>query len=97
MEPRSGRFLRVLRSIAGMLARTTASAKCRSRLGELERWIHRYLRCYLWSNGVDEAYRELKRWGVSMDLAWNTAKLAYGLWRLSQSPALTIALPAGYS
>ena len=29
----------------------------------------------------------LKRRGVSVDLAWNTAKSAHGPWRLSQSPA----------
>jgi RNA-directed DNA polymerase len=33
---------------------------------------------------------------VSVDLAWNTSKSAHGPWRLSQSPALTIALPAKY-
>ena len=38
----------------------------------------------------------LKRRGVSVELAWNTAKSAHGPWRLSQSPALTIALPAKY-
>jgi RNA-directed DNA polymerase len=31
-----------------------------------------------------------------VDLAWNTAKSAHGPWLLSQSPALTIALPTGY-
>jgi RNA-directed DNA polymerase len=34
---------------------------------------------------------------VSRDLAWNTAKSAHGPWRLSQSPALVIALPGRYS
>jgi RNA-directed DNA polymerase len=32
---------------------------------------------------------------VSRDLAWNTVKSAHGPWRLSQSPALAIALPGG--
>jgi hypothetical protein len=34
--------------------------------------------------------------GVSLVLAWNTSKSAHGPWRLSQSPALAIALPARY-
>jgi RNA-directed DNA polymerase len=65
-------------------------------LQELEKWIRRRLRCYLWKQWGRRGYRELKRRGVSVDLAWNTAKSAHGPWRLSQSPALTIALPAKY-
>jgi RNA-directed DNA polymerase len=65
-------------------------------LEELEKWIRRRLRCYLWKQWGRRGYRELKRRGVSVDLAWNTAKSAHGPWRLSQSPALTIALPTGY-
>ena len=65
-------------------------------LQELEKWIRRRLRCYLWKQWGRRGYRELKRRGVSVDLAWNTAKSAHGPWRLSQSPALTLALPAGY-
>jgi hypothetical protein len=30
---------------------------------------------------------------VGRQLAWNTVKSAHGPWRLSQSPALAIALP----
>jgi len=65
-------------------------------LQELEKWIRRRLRCYLWKQWGRRGYREVKRRGVSTDLAWNTAKSAHGPWRLSQSPALTIALPARY-
>ena len=67
-----------------------------SPLQELEKWIRRRLRCYLWKQWGRRGYRELKRRGVSVDLAWNTSKSAHGPWRLSQSPALTIALPAKY-
>jgi len=63
-------------------------------LREVEKWIRRRLRCYLWKQWGRRGYRELKRRGVSVDLAWNTSKSAHGPWRLSQSPALTIALPA---
>jgi RNA-directed DNA polymerase len=67
-----------------------------SPLQELEKWIRRRLRCYLWKQWGRRGYRELKRRGVSVDLAWNTSKSAHGPWRLSQSPALTIALPVAY-
>jgi RNA-directed DNA polymerase len=33
---------------------------------------------------------------VGRQLAWNTVKSAHGPWRLSQSPALAIALPQRY-
>lgn len=65
-------------------------------LQEMGKWIRRRLRCYLWKQWGRRGYRELKRWGVSVDLAWNTAKSAHGPWRLNQSPALTIALSARY-
>ena len=38
-------------------------------------------------------YRELRARGVSVREAWNTGKSAHGPWRLSKTPALTIALP----
>ena len=41
-------------------------------------------------------HRELRKRGISRDLAWNTAKSAHGPWRLSASPVLAIALPARY-
>jgi RNA-directed DNA polymerase len=67
-----------------------------SPLQEVEKWIRRRLRCYLWKQWGRRGYRELKRRGVRVDLAWNTAKSAHGPWRLSQSPALTIALSTRY-
>ncbi len=41
-------------------------------------------------------YRELRKRGVSVREAWNTSKSAHGAWRLSKTPALTIALPLHY-
>lgn len=67
-----------------------------SPLRDLEKWIRRRLRSYAWKQWGRRGYRELRRRGVSCDLAWNTSKSAHGPWRLSQSPALTIALPARY-
>jgi hypothetical protein len=71
-------------------------AEGQSPLKELDSWIRRRLRCYLWKQWGRQRYRELRRRGVSQDLAWNTCKSAHGPWRLSRSPALTIALPGQY-
>ena len=71
-------------------------AEVHSPLQELDKWIRRRLRCYHWKQWGRRGYRELRKRGISCVLAWNTAKSAHGPWRLSQSPALTIALPARY-
>lgn len=68
----------------------------RSVLKELDSWIKRRLRCYLWKQWGRRGYRELIKRGVSRDLAWNTAKSAHGPWRLSRSPGLAFALTAKY-
>lgn len=69
-------------------------AEARSKFKELDSWIKRRLRCYLWKQWGRRGYRELIKQGVSRDLAWNTSKSAHGPWRLSRSPALAFALPA---
>ncbi len=65
-------------------------------LKELDSWIKRRLRGYLWKQRGRRGYRELKKLGVSRNLAWNIAKSAHGPWRLSRSPGLAFALPAKY-
>lgn len=65
-------------------------------LRDLDKWIARRLRCYLWKQWGRSGYRQLVARGVSRDLAWNTAKSAHGPWRLSHSPALYYALPRRY-
>jgi len=50
----------------------------RSILKELDSWIKRRLRCYLWKQWGCRGYRELRRRGVSRDLAGNTFKSAHG-------------------
>jgi RNA-directed DNA polymerase len=67
-----------------------------SPLRDLDGWICRRLRCYLWWQWGRRGYRELRARRVSTDLAWNTAKSAHGPWRLSHSPALSYALPVKY-
>ena len=71
-------------------------SEARSVFKELDSWIHRRLRCYLWKQWGRRRYRELRDRGVSQDLAWNTVKSAHGPWRLSRSPALAFALPGRY-
>jgi RNA-directed DNA polymerase len=71
-------------------------SEAKSGFKELDSWIHRRLRCYLWKQWGRRRYRELRGRGVSRDLAWNTVKSAHGPWRLSRSPALAFALPSRY-
>ena len=80
----------------GTFSRFSFGYRPRRPLRDLEKWIRRRLRCYAWKQWGRRGYRELRRRGVSCDLAWNTSKSAHGPWRLSQSPALGIALPARY-
>jgi len=71
-------------------------AEAQAPFKELDSWVRRRLRCYVWKQWGRHRYRELRKRGVSQDLAWNTCKSAHGPWRLSRSPALAIALPGGY-
>lgn len=67
-----------------------------SPLREVDKWLRRKLRCYIWKQWGRAGYRELRKRGVSVREAWNTSKSAHGPWRLSKTPALTLALPARY-
>lgn len=68
-------------------------AEVLSPLRDIDKWIRRKLRCYLWKQWGPSGYRELRKRGVSVREAWNTSKSAHGPWRLSKTPALAIALP----
>ncbi|MGZ5941553.1 MAG: group II intron maturase-specific domain-containing protein [Isosphaeraceae bacterium] len=74
--------------------------KCQtpSVLDRLEQWLRRRLRSVIWKQwkrGVVR-YAELRKRGVSKELAAQTAGSAHGPWRLANSPALQIALPNAY-
>jgi len=71
-------------------------AEIKSPQRDVEKWIRRKLRCYLWKQWGRSGYRKLRRLGVKRQLAWNTAKSAHGPWRLSKSPALYYALTNRY-
>lgn len=68
-------------------------AEVLSPLHEIDKWVRRKLRCYLWKQWGPSGYRELRKRGVSVREAWNTSKSAHGPWRLSKTPALAMALP----
>jgi RNA-directed DNA polymerase len=67
-------------------------------LQELDRWLRRRLRSVVWKQWKYARVRfaELRKRGLSKDLAAQTAGSAHGPWRLSNSPALAIALPNAY-
>ncbi len=71
-------------------------AEVLSPLRDIDKWLRRKLRCYIWKQWGRAGYRELRKRGVSVRDAWNTSKSAHGPWRLSKTPALTLALPAKY-
>jgi RNA-directed DNA polymerase len=67
-------------------------------LRKLDEWLRRRLRSVVWKQWKRGKVRfaELRKRKVSKDLAAQTAGSAHGPWRLSNSPALTIALPNAY-
>jgi RNA-directed DNA polymerase len=67
-------------------------------LRALDEWIRRRLRAIAWKHWKRGRTRfaELRRRGVGRDLAARTAGSPHGHWRLSNSPALTIALPNAF-
>lgn len=71
-------------------------AEVLSPLREIDKWVRRKLRCYLWKQWGPAGYRELRKRGISVREAWNTSKSAHGPWRLSKTPALSFALPLRY-
>ena len=67
-------------------------------LRDLEGWTRRRLRCVLWRQWKrgKVRFKELRARGVGKNLAAQTAGNAHGPWRLSNSPALTCALPNAF-
>ncbi|MER9559745.1 group II intron maturase-specific domain-containing protein [Mesorhizobium sp. M0323] len=67
-------------------------------LRSLDQWIRRRLRSIAWKQWKHGPARfaELRRRGVGHDLAAQTAGSAHGPWRISNSPALAIALPNAF-
>jgi RNA-directed DNA polymerase len=61
----------------------------------LDSWIRRRLRCVYWRRWKRGKRRfvELIKHGVGKDLSAQTAGSNHGPWRISRSPALSIAFP----
>jgi RNA-directed DNA polymerase len=72
--------------------------KTPSVLQRLDAWIRRRLRAIAWKQWKRGRTRfaELRRRGVKVHLAAQTAGSIHGPWRLSNSPALAIALPTAF-
>jgi RNA-directed DNA polymerase len=64
-------------------------------LSRLDQWIRRRLRRLAWQQWKSgrKRFTELTKRGVGKDLAAQTVGSPHGAWRLSNSPALNIALP----
>ncbi len=64
----------------------------------LESWLRRRLRSVVWKQWKRgrTRFKELRKRGVSKDLAAQTAGNAHGPWRIANSPALAIALSNAY-
>ena len=67
-------------------------------LWQLDQWIRRRLRAIVWKQWKRGSTRfaELRRRGVGRDLAAQSAGSPHGPWRLSNSPALAIAMPNAF-
>ena len=67
-------------------------------LRDFDSWIHRRLRCYAWKQWKtgQRRFAELRRLGISKDLAAQTAGSRKGCWHLSRSPALHMSLTRAY-
>jgi RNA-directed DNA polymerase len=67
-------------------------------LRELDQWLRRRLRAVFWKQWQRgrKRYAELRRRGVDLELAAKTAASSHGPWRISNSPALRVALPNAF-
>ena len=67
-------------------------------LEHLDSWIRRRLRSVIWKQWKRgrRRFAELRRRGIGKDLAAQTAGSPHGPWRISQSPALSVAFPNAF-
>ena len=67
-------------------------------LRDLESWLRHRLRAVLWKQWKRgrRRFAELRKRGISAELAAKTAGSAHGPWHLANSPALAMALPNAY-
>ena len=81
-----------LRGWGGYYGRT----EWRSQLKELDQWIRRRLRRYVWQEWkrAGKRYRKLRKHGATAKEAWFV--IHFGPWRASRSKAVSRALPNAY-
>ena len=91
-------FIRELRSYLNGWKGYFGRANCTSIFRELDTWIRRRVRCFIWQQWrrIRTRFRRLKQFGISDDLAMTTAATRKGAWRLSNSPALCMAFTIRY-
>lgn len=69
-------------------------ARCKELLQELDGWLRRRLRCYIWTQWKNWRHRarQLCKLGIGRYLAYGTATNGDGPWKTSKTPALTRSL-----
>ena len=67
-------------------------------LQQLDEWVHRRLRCVVWTQWKRgrTRYTQLRKRGVGHRLAAQAAGSSHGPWRLAHSPGLHSPLPNAY-
>ena len=75
-----------------------ALARVKSTCRDLDSWIRRRLRCFIWKQWKTYANRlsHLRKAGVGPWLAWGMVSGKHGPWNASGSPAMTRAIPNAY-
>jgi RNA-directed DNA polymerase len=68
--------------------------RCSELLEELDKWVRRRLRCYIWKQWKlpKTRARNLRKMGIGDWLAYGVAYNGYGLWKVAGTPALTRTL-----
>ncbi|MER8969140.1 group II intron reverse transcriptase/maturase [Mesorhizobium sp. M0808] len=89
--PRLSRYLIGWRGYFGF-------CETRTELRSLDRWIRRRLRAIVWKQWKygTTRFAELRRRSIRKELAAKAAGSPHGVWRLSQSPALSMAFPNAF-
>lgn len=75
-----------------------AIADMRERISELNEWIRRRIRQYIWKQWkkISAKFRNLKRLGIPEERAWMWANTRLGYWRTAGSPVLKRSLTNKY-
>lgn len=91
-------FIKEIRSYLNGWKGYFGNSWSRGKFRELDTWIRRRIRCFIWQQWrrIKTRFKKLKQFGVSKELAYTTATTGKGAWRVSKSPALNIAFNISY-